>query len=68
MSLTFYYTPHSNASRIRISLNELGVPHETVAVDLKAGDQKKPAFLAHNPNGKVPTIVRAEMPLPAPAA
>jgi len=57
MSLTFYYTPHSNASRIRISLNELGVPHETVPVDLKAGDQKKPAFLANNPNGKVPTIV-----------
>jgi GST-like protein len=57
MSITFYYSPQSNATRIHWSLAELGVPHETVKVDLKAGDQKKPEFLALNPNGKVPTIV-----------
>lgn len=63
MSLIFYYSPHSNASRVRMSLSELGVPHETVLVDLKAGDQKKPDFLRINPNGKVPTIVLDGTPL-----
>ncbi|MCC6559161.1 MAG: glutathione S-transferase family protein [Polyangiaceae bacterium] len=57
MSITFYYSPQSNAERIHLTLAELGVPHETVRVDLRAGDQKKPELLALNPNGKVPTIV-----------
>ncbi|WP_437671908.1 glutathione S-transferase family protein [Sorangium sp. So ce131] len=57
MSITFYYTPQSNATRIRWTLAELGVPCETVRVDLRAGEQKKPEFLALNPNGKVPTLV-----------
>ncbi|WP_437731631.1 glutathione S-transferase family protein [Sorangium sp. So ce1335] len=57
MSITFYYAPQSSAFRIRVSLAELDVPHEVVRVDLRAGDQKKPDFLALNPNGKVPTVV-----------
>ncbi len=57
MSITLYYSPRSNADRIRASLEELGVPHEKVTIDLRAGEQKKAAFLALNPNGKVPTIV-----------
>jgi glutathione S-transferase len=57
MAITFYYSPQSNASRINWSLAELGIPHEKIKVDLRAGDQKKPEFLALNPNGKVPTLV-----------
>lgn len=57
MSIKFYYAPQSSAGRIRVSLAELGVPHEVVRIDLRAGDQKKPDFLAINPNGKVPTVV-----------
>jgi glutathione S-transferase len=63
MSLTFYYSPRSNASRIFWTLAELGVPHEAVKLDLRAGDQKKPEFLAKNPNGKVPTIVLDGTPM-----
>ncbi|MGK4002537.1 glutathione S-transferase family protein [Sorangium sp. So ce1036] len=57
MSITFYYSPQSSAGRIRVSLAELDVPHEIIRVDLRAGDQKKPDFLALNPNGKVPALV-----------
>jgi GST-like protein len=57
MSLTFYYTPQSSAGRVLCSLLELGIPFEKVTLDLRAGDQKKPEFLALNPNGQVPTIV-----------
>jgi glutathione S-transferase len=57
MSITFYYTPMSNATRVHWSLEELGVPYEKVKIDLRASEQKKPEFLAINPNGKVPAIV-----------
>jgi glutathione S-transferase len=57
MSIVFYYAPWSSASPVASALAELGVPHERVTFDLSKGDQKKPAFLAINPNGKVPTLV-----------
>lgn len=63
MSITFYYNPMSSASRVHLSLDELGIPYEKVLIDLQAKDQKKPEFLALNPNGKVPTIVIDGQPM-----
>ena len=63
MSLTFYYSPMSSATRIHWALEELGVPYEKVKVDLTAGDQRKPEFLALNPNGKVPLVVVDGVPI-----
>jgi glutathione S-transferase len=63
MAITFYYAPRSNADRILASLEELGVPYEKVLIDIRAGEQKKPEFLALNPNGKVPTIVLDGTPM-----
>ena len=57
MSLTFYYSPMSTAEITALVLEELGVPHKRVLMDLKQGDTKKPKFLKVNPNGAVPTIV-----------
>src|SRR5215470_5576285 len=57
MSMTFYYTPMSSATRVHWALEELGVPYEKVKMDLGAGEQKKPEYLALNPNGKVPLLV-----------
>jgi GST-like protein len=42
---------------------ELGVPHERVDLNLKAGDTRKPEYLALNPNGKVPLLVVDGTPL-----
>jgi len=39
------------------ALEELGVPYEYVALDRSTGEHKKPAYLAVNPNGKVPALV-----------
>lgn len=63
MSITFYYNPMSSASRVHFSLDELGLSYEKVLIDLQAKDQKKPEFLALNPNGKVPTIVIDGQPM-----
>jgi glutathione S-transferase len=57
MSIVFYTAPWSSAAPVACALAELGVPHEQVTFNLAAGDQKKPEFLALNPNGQVPTLV-----------
>ena len=63
MSIVFYYSPLSSAVTVHWALEELGVPYEGVRVDLAAEEQKKPAFLAINPNGKVPALVHDGTPL-----
>lgn len=63
MSLVFYYAPWSSASTCLWALEELGIPHERVKLDLKAKDTQKPAFLALNPNGKVPLLVHDGVPI-----
>lgn len=57
MSIVLYWHPMSSATPIANALVELGLPHERVTLDLQAGDQRRPEFLALNPNGKVPTVV-----------
>src|SRR4051812_47245200 len=63
MSLKFYYTPMSSATRIHWALEELGVSYDKIKVDLAAGDQRKPEYLALNPNGKVPLLVVDDAPI-----
>ena len=55
--LKFYYNAAPNPMKIALFLEEAGLPYEAIPVDGRKGDQHKPAFLAINPNGKVPAIV-----------
>jgi glutathione S-transferase len=55
-TIVFFHAPNSRSSGTRILLEELGAPYELHAVNLKAGEQRKPNFLAVNPMGKVPAI------------
>ena len=54
--ITLYYSPQTRATGARILLEELGAPYELHVLNMKAGEQRKPEFLAINPLGKVPTI------------
>lgn len=55
--MKLYHTPLSgHAHRARLFLSLLGVPHEAIEVDLKAGAHKRPEFLALNPFGQVPVL------------
>ena len=56
MSIVLYWHPMSSATPIACALAELGVPHERVKIDILAGEQRRPDYLALNPNGKVPTL------------
>ncbi|WP_257462528.1 glutathione S-transferase family protein [Archangium lipolyticum] len=46
----------SAAFKVRAVVHELGLPVTFVTVDMMKGEHKTPAFLAMNPNGKVPTL------------
>ena len=46
----------SNCRKVRAVAYELGIPLEHVRVDLAAGASRTPAFLARNPNGRVPVL------------
>lgn len=57
MAYTLYNAPQSTCSqRVRFVLNAKGLPFDEVKLDLLAGDQLKPQYLALNPNGVVPTL------------
>lgn len=55
--LTLYHHPHSRSVGVRVMLEELGADYRIELVNLQAGDQRKPEFLALNPLGKLPTLV-----------
>ncbi|WP_313244183.1 glutathione S-transferase family protein [Stenotrophomonas rhizophila] len=63
MSLVFYWHPMSSATPVACALAELAVPHERVRIDIRTGEQRTPAYLAINPNGKVPCLVVDGTPL-----
>jgi glutathione S-transferase len=57
MAFTLYNAPQSTCSqRVRFVLNAKGLAFEERKLDLLAGDQLAPDYLALNPNGVVPTL------------
>jgi len=59
--ITLYDTQGSPcARRVRIVLLEKGLAWETCVVDLTKMEQKRPEYLALNPNGVVPTLVHGD--------
>ncbi len=64
MTLTLHGFPMSpNSRRVHVMLEELGVPYQYVEVSLMEGAHKAPAYLALNPNGRVPTLVDGDVSL-----
>jgi GST-like protein len=54
--------PTPNGHKVHIALEELGLPYKIVPVDIGAGEQFKPEFLAINPNHRIPAIIDSEGP------
>ncbi len=55
--LKFYYSLAPNPMKVALFLEEAGLPYEAIPVDTRKGEQHAPAFLALNPNAKVPVLV-----------
>jgi GST-like protein len=55
--IELYYWPTPNGHKITMFLEEAELPYRIHPVDLNAGDQFKPEFLAFSPNNRMPAIV-----------
>jgi glutathione S-transferase len=54
--MKLYTATTPNGKKPLIALEELGVPYEIHWISFKDNEQKSPAFLAINPNGKIPAL------------
>lgn len=59
-TLKFYMTPGSCSTGIHILLEECEALFEVTVVNLLAGDQRRSDYLAINPKGTIPTLVRED--------
>ena len=59
--LKFFYNTAPNPIKVALLLEELGLPYEPHPVDTRKGEQFSPAFVAINPNSKVPAIVDGDV-------
>ena len=55
--IQLHYWPTPNGHKVTLFLEEAGLPYELRPVDIGAGDQFEPEFLAISPNNKMPAIV-----------
>ncbi|WP_315835968.1 glutathione S-transferase family protein [Bradyrhizobium prioriisuperbiae] len=58
--ITFFHSPQTRSSGALTLLEELGAPYELKVLNMKAGEQRQPAYLAINQLGKVPAILHGE--------
>ncbi len=55
--IDLYYWTTPNGHKIAMFLEEAGVPYKIIPVNIGAGEQFKPEFLAISPNNRMPAIV-----------
>jgi len=55
--IELYTAPTPNGWKASIMLEETGLDYQVNTVNLTEGAQKKPDFLAINPNGRIPAII-----------
>ena len=57
-----------NGHKIHIMLEEVGLEYKAIPIDIGAGDQFTPDFLAISPNNKIPAIIDSDGPDDKPLA
>jgi GST-like protein len=55
--IDLYFSPTPNGLKVRLYLEEAGLPYRVIPVQLSAGQQFAPEFQAISPNSKIPAIV-----------
>lgn len=63
MTQLYDYWRSSAAYRVRMALNLLGLPYDSLPVDLVKGEHRSAANLARNPQGLVPTLMIDDLTL-----
>ena len=55
--ITLFHSPQTRSTAVLLLLEELQADYELHLLNMKAGEQRQPAYLAVNPLGKVPAIL-----------
>ena len=63
-----YSWPTPNGHKVHVMLEECGLSYEAIPVNIGAGEQFRPDFLAISPNNKIPALVDPRGPDGAPIA
>jgi glutathione S-transferase len=58
--LILHHCPNSRATGALVLMEELGAPYELHVMNMKAGENREPAYLAINPMGKVPAVTHGD--------
>jgi GSH-dependent disulfide-bond oxidoreductase len=58
--IDLYYWPTPNGHKVTMFLEEAGLDYTIHPIDISAGDQFKPDFLAFSPNNRMPAIIDSE--------
>ena len=58
--IELHYWPTPNGHKVTLFLEEAGLPHRIVPVDIGRGEQFRPEFLKIAPNNRMPAIVDHE--------
>lgn len=66
--LTLYFCPGTSSMAAHIALHEVGAPFESRPLSLAKKENRTPAYLAINPEGKVPVLLIDGRPLTEVAA
>ncbi len=60
--IDLYYWPTPNGHKVTIFLEEAGLEYSIHPVDISAGDQFAPEFLAFSPNNRMPAVIDRDPP------
>jgi glutathione S-transferase len=60
-TITLFHSPNTRSTGALTLLEELGVPYRLHVLNMHAGEQRQPAYLAINPMGKVPAILHGDV-------
>ncbi len=66
--IDLYYWPTPNGWKISIALEEMGLPYAVHLINISAGEQFSPDFLAIAPNNRMPAITDPDGPDGAPVS
>jgi GST-like protein len=58
--IDLHFWPTPNGLKIKLFLEEAGLPYRPVLIDIGKGEQFRPEFLAISPNNRIPAIVDHE--------
>jgi glutathione S-transferase len=59
-AVTLHHSPNTRSTGALILLEELGAPYDLHVMNMKAGENRAPAYLAINPLGKVPAVTHGD--------